>query len=130
VVLFGITRSSFVLLEPKTHEVLKEYQFNQLRRYAPSPHTVTLDFGDHAQDYVILYTQEADVIVEFITGYIDLALRRMKGAGPRGLAERNYEVGVESQVAAPRALAVTVQSSPMILAPVRLLYSVCHQFLP
>jgi talin len=125
-VLFGVTRDAFLFLDIKTHEVVRQFKFSQLRRYTPGQGSITLDFGDHTDDYMTLFTKDGELIVESITGYIDLALRRMKGASARENEDRDAEYASASRVAATFGLATvsqTVSTSPPIVRTI-----ICEPF--
>jgi len=50
--LMGITRESVMRMDEKTKEVLKTFPLTTVRRWAASPNSFTLDFGDYAGSYV------------------------------------------------------------------------------
>lgn len=49
-----------------------------MKRWAASPNTFTLDFGDYADEYYSVETQEGEQIAQLIAGYIDIILKRQK----------------------------------------------------
>jgi talin len=48
-------------------------------RWAASPTTFTLDFGDHEDDYMLLQTTEGEAISSLLAGYIDILLKKRNG---------------------------------------------------
>jgi len=74
--LLCFTRDSIIRMELETRNVIKDYKFTQLARWAATPETFTLDFGAHEEDFVVVVTQEGEQISHLIQGYIDLILRK------------------------------------------------------
>jgi len=72
----GITRSKVIKLETETQKELKSWPFEHLRRWSGEAGVFTLDFGDYADDYLTLYTDEAEGMSQLIAGYIDIILRQ------------------------------------------------------
>jgi talin len=75
----GITRDAILFMDDETKEITKEVRLSHLRRWAPAPTTITLDFGDHDSEYSIMETSEGEAISALIAGYIDILMRRRKG---------------------------------------------------
>jgi talin len=50
-----------------------------LRRWAASPQSFTLDFGDYEEEYVSVITPEGEAISQLLAGYIDILLKKRKG---------------------------------------------------
>jgi len=74
----GITRSSVLFMDYETKDITNEYALTKLRRWASSPSSFTLDFGDHEGDYVVLLTQQSESISQLLAGYIDILLAKRK----------------------------------------------------
>lgn len=77
--LLGITRDAVVRLDAETKEVEHEYPLTHLRRWAASPQSFTLDFGEYEDEYVTVMTTEGESISQLIAGYIDILLKKRKG---------------------------------------------------
>jgi hypothetical protein len=59
--------------------VKKDIPLAQLKRWAGSDKSVTLDLGDYASDYVTINTSEATAITSLIAGYVDILLKSRTG---------------------------------------------------
>jgi talin len=91
--LLGVTRDGVLFMDHETKEIVKEYQLTQLKRWAAAPTTFTLDFGDYADEYTIIITDEGnplyvlqiingdagEAISSLIAGYIDILLKKKNG---------------------------------------------------
>ena len=77
-------------------EVLKVWPLTTLRRWAATPTTFTLDFGDYADSYYSVQTAEGDAISQLIGGYIDIILKRKKDA-ERLIAEGDSELAISEE---------------------------------
>lgn len=75
--LLGINKDCVIRVDEKTKEVLKVYPLEQVRRWAASPNTFTLDFGDYQDQYYSVQTTEGEKIAQLIAGYIDIILRKV-----------------------------------------------------
>ena len=75
--LLGITRESVMRVDERTKEVLKTWPLNTVRRWAASPNSFTLDFGDYSQSYYTMQTTEGEQISRLISGYIDIILKKV-----------------------------------------------------
>jgi len=75
----GITREGLLLVDEETGDSIKDYKLTQLRRWAAAPTILTLDFGDHEEDYMTLQTEKAEEISKLVGGYIDLLLKKRNG---------------------------------------------------
>jgi hypothetical protein len=64
-----------------TKEIIKSNTLQQLRRWAASPKSLTLDFGDYEGAYYTVQTVEGEAISQLIAGYIDILLKRKRDAG-------------------------------------------------
>ena len=76
--LLGVQKDSALRLDEKTKEVLTSWPLTQVKRWAASPNTFSLDFGDYSDDYYSVQTQEGEQIAQLIAGYIDIILKRQK----------------------------------------------------
>lgn len=73
--LLGITRDKIVRMNFETREIFKEWPIEQLRRWAATSNSFTLDFGDWSDDYFVVKTDEGEQMSKLIAGYIDLILK-------------------------------------------------------
>jgi talin len=76
--LLGVSRSSIMRVDEKTKEVIKEWPLSTVRRWAASPNSFTLDFGDYADEYYSVSTTEGETISRLMAGYIDFILKKKK----------------------------------------------------
>ncbi|XP_050730859.1 talin-2-like isoform X3 [Eriocheir sinensis] len=76
--LLGVTKDSVLRLDEKTKEILKTWPLTTVRRWAASPNTFTLDFGDYSDQYYSVQTTEGEQIAQLIAGYIDIILKKQK----------------------------------------------------
>ena len=51
-------KESVLRLDEKTKQVLKTWPLTQVRRWAASPNSFTLDFGDYVEGYYSVQTPE------------------------------------------------------------------------
>ncbi|XP_048581539.1 talin-like isoform X2 [Nematostella vectensis] len=77
--LLGITKESILRVDEKTKEVMKTWPLTTVRRWAASPNSFTLDFGDYTESYYSVQTNEGEKISQLIAGYIDIILKKRKG---------------------------------------------------
>lgn len=76
--LLGVTKDSVLRLDERTKEILKTWPLTTVRRWAASPNTFTLDFGDYSDQYYSVQTTEGEQIAQLIAGYIDIILKKVK----------------------------------------------------
>ncbi|XP_066931569.1 talin-2-like isoform X1 [Clytia hemisphaerica] len=76
--LLGINKDDVLRVDEKTKQVLKTWPLTQVKRWAASPKSFTLDFGDYTEGYYSVQTQEADQIANLISGYVDIILKKRK----------------------------------------------------
>ena len=101
--LIGVTKSSVVKLDMETKDILKEWKLTQLRRWAASPNSFTLDFGDYAEAYYSVQTTEGDQISQLIAGYIDIILKKRKEAEKVVVEDEVEETSVEEYIKPTKA---------------------------
>lgn len=75
--LLGVTKDSVLRLDERTKEILKTWPLTTVRRWAASPNTFTLDFGDYSDQYYSVQTPEGEQIAQLIAGYIDIILKKV-----------------------------------------------------
>jgi talin len=77
--LLGITKESIVRVDEKTKEFLFVYPLECVKKWAASPNTFTLDFGDHYKEpYYTMQTSEGENIARLISGYIDIIVKKVR----------------------------------------------------
>uniref|UniRef100_A0A2I3S3L0 Talin 2 n=1 Tax=Pan troglodytes TaxID=9598 RepID=A0A2I3S3L0_PANTR len=75
--LLGITKDSVMRVDEKTKEVLQEWPLTTVKRWAASPKSFTLDFGEYQESYYSVQTTEGEQISQLIAGYIDIILKKV-----------------------------------------------------
>lgn len=75
-VLLGITKQSVVRMDTISKDVLQEWKLTQIRRWAATPKGFTLDFGEYADKYYNVETEEGEQISRLISGYIDIIIKK------------------------------------------------------
>ena len=66
--LLGLSRDSIMRVDEKTKEVIKSWPLSTVRRWAASPNSFTLDFGDYAEEYYSVSTTEGETISRLLAG--------------------------------------------------------------
>jgi len=77
--LLGITKESVMRVDENTKQVLKTWPLTTVRRWAASPNSFTLDFGDYSEAYYSVQTTEGETISQLIAGYIDIIIKKVWG---------------------------------------------------
>uniref|UniRef100_A0A2C9MAD5 FERM domain-containing protein n=1 Tax=Biomphalaria glabrata TaxID=6526 RepID=A0A2C9MAD5_BIOGL len=101
--LLGITKESVVRVDEKTKEILKTWPLTTVRRWAASPNSFTLDFGDYSDTYYSVQTTEGEQISQLIAGYIDIILRKKKAKDHLGIEGDDNSTMYEENVQAGQA---------------------------
>lgn len=101
--LIGVTKSSVVKLDMETKEIITEWKLTQLRRWAASPNSFTLDFGDYAESYYSVQTTEGEQISQLIAGYIDIILKKRKEVEKIVVEDEVEETTVEEYIKPTKA---------------------------
>ncbi|XP_012433052.4 talin-1 isoform X2 [Taeniopygia guttata] len=83
--LLGITKECVMRVDEKTKEVIQEWSLTNIKRWAASPKSFTLDFGDYQDGYYSVQTTEGEQIAQLIAGYIDIILKKKKSKDHFGL---------------------------------------------
>uniref|UniRef100_A0A8B9I9J7 Talin 1 n=1 Tax=Anser brachyrhynchus TaxID=132585 RepID=A0A8B9I9J7_9AVES len=65
--LLGITKECVMRVDEKTKEVIQEWSLTNIKRWAASPKSFTLDFGDYQDGYYSVQTTEGEQIAQLIT---------------------------------------------------------------
>ncbi|KAL7754362.1 hypothetical protein RI367_000343 [Sorochytrium milnesiophthora] len=106
--LLGITKESIMRMDTETKEMIKTWPLTSLRRWAASPNTFTLDFGDYQDAFYSVQTMQGDAISQLIAGYIEIIVKRKKDA-ERAVAHGTEEVAVSEEILRPaKAQAISV----------------------
>ncbi|XP_069174235.1 talin-2 isoform X3 [Procambarus clarkii] len=101
--LLGVTKDSVLRLDEKTKEILKTWPLTTVRRWAASPNTFTLDFGDYSDQYYSVQTTEGEPIAQLIAGYIDIILKKQRAKDHIGIEGDDGSAMVEDMVSPIRA---------------------------
>ncbi|GFO36388.1 WD repeat-containing protein 3, partial [Plakobranchus ocellatus] len=101
--LLGITKESVVRVDEKTKEILKKWHLTTVRRWAASPNSFTLDFGDYSDEYYSMQTTEGEQISQLIAGYIDIILKKKQAKDHLGIEGDDNSTMYEDNVQAGQA---------------------------
>ena len=96
--LLGVTKESVLRLDEKTKEIVKTWPLTTVKRWAASPNSFTLDFGDYSDSYYSVQTTEGEQISQLIAGYIDIILKRQKAKDHFGIEGDEGSTMVEDTV--------------------------------
>lgn len=96
--LLGITRESVMRVDENTKEVLKTWPLTTVRRWAASPNSFTLDFGDYSESFYSVQTNEGEKISQLIAMYIDIIMQKKKPLHTDVPDEEDEPVVVETHV--------------------------------
>ncbi|XP_055078502.1 talin-2 [Periophthalmus magnuspinnatus] len=83
--LLGITKESVLRVDEKTKEVVQDWPLTTVKRWAASPKSFTLDFGEYQESYYSVQTTEGEQISQLIAGYIDIILKKKQSKDRFGL---------------------------------------------
>ncbi|XP_076118810.1 talin-2 [Alosa pseudoharengus] len=83
--LLGITKESVMRVDEKTKDVVQEWPLTTVKRWAASPKSFTLDFGEYQESYYSVQTTEGEQISQLIAGYIDIILKKKQSKDRFGL---------------------------------------------
>eukprot|EP01117_Protostelium_nocturnum_P014479 TRINITY_DN550_c0_g1_i1.p1 TRINITY_DN550_c0_g1~~TRINITY_DN550_c0_g1_i1.p1 ORF type:complete len:2591 (+),score=755.90 TRINITY_DN550_c0_g1_i1:291-8063(+) len=108
----GVTRDG-LLIADEDGETCKEYNLTQLRRWAAAPTVLTLDFGDHEDDYMTLQTEKAEEISKLLGGYIDLLLKKRNDSSMTLEQEENL-IASEEPVAPIKSMAISSITTSLV----------------
>ncbi|ESN92443.1 hypothetical protein HELRODRAFT_115799 [Helobdella robusta] len=107
--LLGITKESVVKIDEKK-EVVKTWPLTTVKRWAASPNTFTLDFGDYADSYYCVQTMEGEQIAQLIAGYIDIIMKKKQTRDHLGLDGDEESTMYEDSVSPAKATIIQHQS--------------------
>ncbi|RWS31093.1 talin-1-like protein [Leptotrombidium deliense] len=109
--LLGVTKDSVLRLDEKTKEILKTWPLTTVKRWAASPNSFTLDFGDYSDSYYSVQTAEGEQISQLIAGYIDIILKRKKAKDHFGIEGDEGSTMVEDSVSPYKATILQHQTA-------------------
>ncbi|KAL8568329.1 hypothetical protein ACOMHN_040902 [Nucella lapillus] len=109
--LMGITKESVVRVDEKTKEIMKTWPLTTVRRWAASPNSFTLDFGDYSDSYYSVQTTEGEQISQLIAGYIDIILRKKKAKDHLGIDGDENSMMYEDNVQPAKATIIERNTS-------------------
>ncbi|XP_015597713.1 talin-1 isoform X2 [Cephus cinctus] len=109
--LLGVTKDSVLRLDERTKEILKTWPLTTVRRWGASPNTFTLDFGDYSDQYYSVQTTEAEQILQLISGYIDIILKKQKAKDHFGIEGDEGSTMVEDSVSPLKATIMQHETS-------------------
>ncbi|KNC46585.1 fimbrin [Thecamonas trahens ATCC 50062] len=110
-VILGVSKSHLYRFDPIEKKSLsKPFALTQLRRWAPSDTSLTLDFGDHDQEYYTVLTEEGRAIAALISGYIDLILSQRRDR-EKEIEDDQQTIIMEETIAPSNAHAITKTTS-------------------
>ncbi|XP_014448836.1 talin-2 [Tupaia chinensis] len=96
--LLGITKDSVMRVDEKTKDVLQEWPLTTVKRWAASPKSFTLDFGEYQESYYSVQTTEGEQISQLIAGYIDIILKKKQSKDRFGLEGDEESTMLEESV--------------------------------
>ncbi|XP_062927046.1 talin-2 [Mobula hypostoma] len=96
--LLGVTKDSVMRVDEKTKEVMQEWPLTTVKRWAASPKSFTLDFGEYQESYYSVQTTEGEQISQLIAGYIDIILKKKQSKDRFGLEGDEESTMLEESV--------------------------------
>ncbi|KAI1729780.1 FERM central domain-containing protein [Ditylenchus destructor] len=112
--LFGINKDCVMSVDRKSKIVLKSWPLEQIRRWAASPTTFNIDFGDYAEGYYSVQTFEGEKMKKILGNYIDIILKKSQIVDHTGIEGDEGGIMLEDQVAGARALPFVVESGQVV----------------
>uniref|UniRef100_A0A8C4QNG4 Talin 2 n=1 Tax=Eptatretus burgeri TaxID=7764 RepID=A0A8C4QNG4_EPTBU len=111
--LLGITKDCVMRVEERTKEEVQEWPLTTVKRWAASPKSFTLDFGDYSDGYYSVQTTEGEQIAKLIAGYIDIILKKKKSKDRFGMEGDEESTMLEDSVAPKKSTIMQQQSNHM-----------------
>ncbi|XP_067871342.1 talin-2 isoform X1 [Heterodontus francisci] len=96
--LLGITKDSVMRVDERTKDVMQEWPLTTVKRWAASPKSFTLDFGEYQESYYSVQTTEGEQISQLIAGYIDIILKKKQSKDRFGLEGDEESTMLEESV--------------------------------
>ncbi|XP_051512517.1 talin-2-like [Myxocyprinus asiaticus] len=106
--LLGITKESVMRVDEKTKDVVQEWPLTTVKRWAASPKSFTLDFGEYQESYYSVQTTEGEQISQLIAGYIDIILKKKQSKDHFGL-EGDEEATMLEESVSPKKSTILQQ---------------------
>uniref|UniRef100_A0A9J7Z229 Talin 2a n=1 Tax=Cyprinus carpio carpio TaxID=630221 RepID=A0A9J7Z229_CYPCA len=106
--LLGITKESVMRVDEKTKDVVQEWPLTTVKRWAASPKSFTLDFGEYQESYFSVQTTEGEQISQLIAGYIDIILKKKQSKDRFGL-EGDEEATMLEESVSPKKSTILQQ---------------------
>ncbi|XP_051578035.1 talin-2-like [Myxocyprinus asiaticus] len=106
--LLGITKESVMRVDEKTKDVIQEWPLTTVKRWAASPKSFTLDFGEYQESYYSVQTTEGEQISHLIAGYIDIILKKKQSKDRFGL-EGDEEATMLEESVSPKKSTILQQ---------------------
>ncbi|RKP18357.1 hypothetical protein ROZALSC1DRAFT_23311 [Rozella allomycis CSF55] len=75
--LMGVTKENILRVDIESREILQVWPLTSLKRWAATPTSFTLDFGDYDACYQV-ETHDGEDISQLIGGYIDMIIRKKR----------------------------------------------------
>uniref|UniRef100_A0A6Q2YDC6 Talin 1 n=1 Tax=Esox lucius TaxID=8010 RepID=A0A6Q2YDC6_ESOLU len=107
--LLGITKECVMRVDEKSKEVIQEWSLTNIKRWAASPKSFTLDFGDYQDGYYSVQTTEGEQIAQLIAGYIDIILKKKKSKDHFGLEGDEESTMLEDSVSPKKSTVLQQQ---------------------
>lgn len=101
--ILGVTKDSVLRLDEKSKEILQTWPLTSVRRWGASPSTFTLDFGDYSDRYYSVQTTEAEQILQLISGYIDIIMKKKEAKDHFGIDSNEHSTVLEDTVSPLKA---------------------------
>uniref|UniRef100_A0A8C2DFR1 Talin 1 n=1 Tax=Cyprinus carpio TaxID=7962 RepID=A0A8C2DFR1_CYPCA len=111
--LLGITKECVMRVDEKTKEVIQEWSLTNIKRWAASPKSFTLDFGDYQDGYYSVQTTEGEQIAQLIAGYIDIILKKKKSKDHFGMEGDEESTMLEDSVSPKKSTVLQQQFNHM-----------------
>ncbi|XP_065123839.1 talin-2a isoform X2 [Paramisgurnus dabryanus] len=106
--LLGITKESVMRVDERTKDVVQEWPLTTVKRWAASPKSFTLDFGEYQESYYSVQTTEGEQISQLIAGYIDIILKKKQSKDRFGL-EGDEEATMLEESVSPKKSTILQQ---------------------
>uniref|UniRef100_A0A3P9IFU3 Talin 2b n=1 Tax=Oryzias latipes TaxID=8090 RepID=A0A3P9IFU3_ORYLA len=107
--LLGITKESVMRVDEKTKDVVQDWPLTTVKRWAASPKSFTLDFGEYQESYYSVQTTEGEQISQLIAGYIDIILKKKQSKDHFGLEGDEESTMLEESVSPKRSTVLQQQ---------------------
>lgn len=104
--ILGVTKDSVLRLDERSKEILQNWPLTSVRRWGASPHTFTLDFGDYSDRYYSVQTTEAEQILQLISGYIDIIMKKKEIKEHFGIDSNEHSTVMEDTVSPLKAIII------------------------